>query len=167
LFVVGDRSDLSAALHRDHPRHDRRRIIHFNVTQNPSQIWLAHQMTRPSVDTAPRYLLRAVTHAYVRSSAIALQAMESRRCHGSALAWHNAYVERILARWPRVLDQSYLRCVTCAVCCRPTFSITTKRDPSRFDKIVRRAARYNPLRAGEAHRFRGRRSASSLRASRA
>jgi hypothetical protein len=25
--------------------HDRRRIIHFNVTHNPTQAWLAHQMT--------------------------------------------------------------------------------------------------------------------------
>ena len=22
--------------------HDRRRIVHFNVTQNPTQVWLAH-----------------------------------------------------------------------------------------------------------------------------
>src|SRR6202171_1442794 len=25
--------------------HDRRRIMHFHVTQNPTQVWLAHQMT--------------------------------------------------------------------------------------------------------------------------
>jgi hypothetical protein len=39
--------------------HDRRRIIHFNVTQNPTQVWLARQMTEAFPwDTAPRYLLR-------------------------------------------------------------------------------------------------------------
>jgi hypothetical protein len=39
--------------------HDRRRIIHFNVTQNPPQVWLAHQMTEAFPwDTAPQYLLR-------------------------------------------------------------------------------------------------------------
>src|SRR3984893_393267 len=39
--------------------HDRRRIIHFNVTQNPTQAWLSRQMTEAFPwDTAPRYLLR-------------------------------------------------------------------------------------------------------------
>ena len=38
--------------------HDRRRIIHFEVTQNPTQVWLARQMTEAFPwDTAPRYLL--------------------------------------------------------------------------------------------------------------
>ena len=35
--------------------HDRRRIIHFEVTQNPTQVWLARQMTEAFPwDTAPR-----------------------------------------------------------------------------------------------------------------
>src|ERR1700694_1157944 len=39
--------------------HDRRRIIHFDVTQNPTQVWLSRQMTEAFPwDTAPRYLLR-------------------------------------------------------------------------------------------------------------
>ena len=39
--------------------HDRRRVIHFEVTPNPTQIWLARQMTEVFPwDTAPRYLLR-------------------------------------------------------------------------------------------------------------
>jgi hypothetical protein len=39
--------------------HDRRRIIHFNVTQSPTQVWLARQMTEAFPwDTAPRFLLR-------------------------------------------------------------------------------------------------------------
>jgi putative transposase len=39
--------------------HDRRRVIHFAVTQNPTQIWLAHQITEAFPwDTAPRYPLR-------------------------------------------------------------------------------------------------------------
>src|ERR1700736_239576 len=39
--------------------HDRRRIIHFNVTQYPTQAWLSRQMTEAFPwDTAPRYLLR-------------------------------------------------------------------------------------------------------------
>src|SRR5580692_160991 len=39
--------------------HDRRRIIHFNVTQNPTQAWLSRQIAEAFPwDTAPRYLLR-------------------------------------------------------------------------------------------------------------
>jgi putative transposase len=39
--------------------HHRRRVIHFEVTQNPTQAWLARQITEAFPwDTAPRYLLR-------------------------------------------------------------------------------------------------------------
>jgi putative transposase len=39
--------------------HHRRRIIHFEVTQNPTQVRLARQITEAFPwDTAPRYLLR-------------------------------------------------------------------------------------------------------------
>jgi putative transposase len=39
--------------------HHRRRVIHFEVTQNPTQTWLAQQITEAfQWDTAPRYLLR-------------------------------------------------------------------------------------------------------------
>jgi putative transposase len=35
------------------------RVIHFEVTQNPTQTWLAQQITEAfQWDTAPRYLLR-------------------------------------------------------------------------------------------------------------
>ena len=39
--------------------HDRRKVIHFDVTQNPNQVWLARQMTEALPwDTTPRFLLR-------------------------------------------------------------------------------------------------------------
>lgn len=39
--------------------HDRRRIVHFNVTQNPTAQWTAQQIVEAfPFDTAPRYLLR-------------------------------------------------------------------------------------------------------------
>jgi hypothetical protein len=38
---------------------DRRRVVHFAVTPNPTQDWLSRQMTEAFPwDTAPRYLLR-------------------------------------------------------------------------------------------------------------
>ena len=39
--------------------HNRRRIVHFNVTEHPSAEWTAQQMVDAFPwDTAPRYLLR-------------------------------------------------------------------------------------------------------------
>ena len=39
--------------------HHRRRTIHFEVTQSPTQAWVARQITEAFPwDTAPRYLLR-------------------------------------------------------------------------------------------------------------
>jgi hypothetical protein len=39
--------------------HDRRRILHFNVTENPTAAWTAQQMVEAFPDdTVPRYLVR-------------------------------------------------------------------------------------------------------------
>ena len=39
--------------------HDRRRIVHFNVTEHPTDAWTAQQIVEAfPFDTAPRYLLR-------------------------------------------------------------------------------------------------------------
>jgi len=39
--------------------HHRRRVIHFDITQNRTQVWLARQITEAFPrDMAPRYLLR-------------------------------------------------------------------------------------------------------------
>jgi hypothetical protein len=52
--------------------HDRRQIIHFNVTQNPTQVWIARQMTEAFPwDTAPRYLLRDRDASYGQEAVIA------------------------------------------------------------------------------------------------
>ena len=40
--------------------HDRRRVVHFNVTTHPTAAWTAQQMLEAfPFDTAPKYLLRA------------------------------------------------------------------------------------------------------------
>ena len=42
--------------------HERRRVLHFNVTEHPTAEWTATQVAQAFPwDTAPRYLLRAVT----------------------------------------------------------------------------------------------------------
>jgi putative transposase len=78
--------------------HDRRRIIHFDVTQNPTQVWLAHQMTEAFPwDTAPRYLLRDRDASYGQAFRDRLQVMGIKEVVTAARSpWQNAYVERII-----------------------------------------------------------------------
>jgi putative transposase len=78
--------------------HDRRRIIHFNVTQNPTQVWLARQMTEAFPwDTAPRYLLRDRDAAYGSAFRGRLQAMGIKEVVTARRSpWQNAYVERVI-----------------------------------------------------------------------
>ena len=41
------------------PAHDRRRVLHFNVTENPSAEWTAQQIVEAfPEDTAPKYMVR-------------------------------------------------------------------------------------------------------------
>src|ERR1700730_5597593 len=78
--------------------HDRRRIIHFNVTQNPTQAWLSRQMTEAFPwDTAPRYLLRDRDASYGpgfrdRVHAMGIEAVVTApRC-----PWQRPYVQPII-----------------------------------------------------------------------
>ncbi len=46
-------------------RHDRRRIVHFGVTEHPTSIWIAQQITEAFPwDTAPRTMIRDRDGAY-------------------------------------------------------------------------------------------------------
>jgi hypothetical protein len=39
--------------------HDRRRVLHFNVTENPTAVWTAQQIVQAfPEETVPRYLIR-------------------------------------------------------------------------------------------------------------
>jgi putative transposase len=56
--------------------HDRRKVIHFEVTENSTQVWLARQMTEAFPwDTAPRYLLRDRDASYGQAFRDRVQAM--------------------------------------------------------------------------------------------
>jgi transposase InsO family protein len=78
--------------------HDRRRVIHFEVTPNPTQIWLARQMTEAFPwDTAPRYLLRDRDASYGQVFRARVRAMRIKEVVTAARSpWQNAYVERII-----------------------------------------------------------------------
>jgi transposase InsO family protein len=78
--------------------HDRRRIVHFDVTRNPTQVWLARQMTEAFPwDTAPRYLLRDRDASYGQAFRVRLQAMGIKELVTAPRSpWQNAYAERVI-----------------------------------------------------------------------
>jgi putative transposase len=98
--------------------HDRRRIIHFDVTQNPTQVWLARQITEAFPwDTAPRFLLRDRDRSYGPVFRDRICMMSIKEVVTAARSpWQNAYVERIIGSVRRecldhviIFDEHHLR----------------------------------------------------------
>ena len=85
--------------------HDRRRIIHFNVTEHPTSQWTAQQIVEAfPFDTTPRYLLRDGDRIYgdrVRRRLKSLGIEEI--VTAAASPWQNAYVERVIGSLRREL----------------------------------------------------------------
>jgi transposase InsO family protein len=78
--------------------HDRRQILHVNVTRNPTAVWAARQLTEVcGWDSEPRYLLRdrdGVYGAEFSNQAKVLGLQEVVTAPRSP--WQNAYVERVI-----------------------------------------------------------------------
>jgi len=79
-------------------RHERRRIIHFNVTAHPSAEWTAQQVVEAfPFDTAPRYLLRDRDGIYGFAFQQQLRAMNIRQVLTAPRSpWQSPYVERVI-----------------------------------------------------------------------
>ena len=77
---------------------DRRQVVHFAITANPTQDWLARQMTEAFPwDTAPRYLQRDRDKSYglaFRHRVRALGITEVITAPRSP--WQNPYAERLI-----------------------------------------------------------------------
>src|SRR5258706_9861866 len=78
--------------------HQRRRIIHLNVTEHPTAVWTAHQMIEAfSNDTAPRWLLRdrdAIYGDVFRRRVAGMGIGEVISAPSSP--WQNPYAERLI-----------------------------------------------------------------------
>ena len=79
--------------------HDRRRILHVNVTQHPTAEWTAQQLTEafPGDATLPRYLHRdrdAIYGDLVRRRIAALGMNEV--VSAKQAPWQNPYAERVI-----------------------------------------------------------------------
>ncbi|MDH3315931.1 MAG: integrase core domain-containing protein [Gammaproteobacteria bacterium] len=78
--------------------HGRRKVIHFNVTENPTAQWAAQQMVEAFPwDSAPKYLLRdrdAIFGETFRRRVASLGIEEVLNAPRSP--WQNPYVERLI-----------------------------------------------------------------------
>ena len=78
--------------------HERRRIIYFNITTNPTAYWVAQQIREAFPwDSAPRYLIHDRDPAFQGECRTAIKAMgiESVRIAPQS-PWQNPYCERVL-----------------------------------------------------------------------
>jgi len=98
--------------------HDRRRVIHFNVTEQPTAASTAHQIVEAFPwDTAPRYLLRDRDGIYGDYFRRRVDGMDIREVPIAPRSpWQNPYVERLIGSIRRecldhmiVLNEQHLR----------------------------------------------------------
>jgi putative transposase len=78
--------------------HDRRRVVHFNVTAHPTAEWTAQQMLEAfPFDTAPKYLLRDRDCIYGQEFRKQLGVMNIKEVLSAPRSpWQRAYVERVI-----------------------------------------------------------------------
>jgi putative transposase len=98
--------------------HQRRRVVHFNVTEHPTAEWTGQQMVEAfPEDTAPRYLLRDRDKIYGGEFHQRIQGMSMKEVLSApASPWQRAYVERLIGSIRRdcldhviVLGEGHLR----------------------------------------------------------
>lgn len=97
---------------------DRRRVVHFEVTRNPTQDWLSRQLTEAFPwDTAPRYLLRDRDKSYGPSFRHRVRAMGiTEVITAPRSTWQSPYAERLIGSIRRecldhviILNERHLR----------------------------------------------------------
>jgi putative transposase len=78
--------------------HDRRRVVHFNVTAHPTAEWTAQQMLEAfPFDTAPKYLLRDRDRIYGQEFRDQVAVMNINEVLSAPRSpWQRAYVERVI-----------------------------------------------------------------------
>jgi putative transposase len=78
--------------------HDRRRVIHFNITEHPTAVWAAQQIIEAfPEDSAPRYMVRARDGIYGESFRARVEGMSIEEiCIAPRSPWQNCYVEPVI-----------------------------------------------------------------------
>ena len=85
--------------------HDRRRIVHFNVTEHPTAQWTAQQIVEAfPFDTAPSYLIRDGDGIYGERVTRRIESLGIDEVITAPRSpWQNAYVERVIGTLRREL----------------------------------------------------------------
>jgi len=85
--------------------HDRRRIVHFKLTEHPTAQWTAQQLTEAfPFDTTPRYLIRDGDGCYGRQVQQRIRSLGMKEViTAPASPWQNPYVERVIGSLRREL----------------------------------------------------------------
>jgi transposase InsO family protein len=98
--------------------HDRRRVLHFNVTRHPSAIWAGRQIVEAFPwDTAPKYMIRDRDRIYGNEFQDRVKNMDINEILTSPQSpWQNGYCERLIGSIRRdclnhmiVLNEKHLR----------------------------------------------------------
>src|SRR6266496_4995101 len=98
--------------------HDRRRVLHFNVTANPTAEWTARQLVQAfPEETAPRFLVRYRDRIYGERFRGTVEMLGIEEVVTAARApWQNPYAERLIGSLRRdcldhviVLDEVHLQ----------------------------------------------------------
>jgi transposase InsO family protein len=98
--------------------HERRRVVHFNVTEHPTAEWTAQQIIEAfPEDTAPRYLIRDRDGVYGSHFRNRMQGMGIQQVLTAARSpWQNPFAERLIGSIRReclnhiiVLGERHLR----------------------------------------------------------
>jgi putative transposase len=78
--------------------HDRREVVHFNVTDHPTAVWTAQQMIEAfPEETAPHFLLRDRDQIYGEGFRRRVEGMQIEEVLTAAHSpWQNPYVERLV-----------------------------------------------------------------------
>ena len=98
--------------------HERRRVVHFNITEHPNAEWAAQQMVEAFPDDlAPRYLIRDRDGIYGKYFQHRVQGMGIQQVRTAPRSpWQNPYVERLIGSFRRecldhviVINDKHLR----------------------------------------------------------
>jgi putative transposase len=98
--------------------HDRRNVIHFDVSQNPTLVWFSRQMAEAFPwDAEPRYLLRDRDASYGPVFGDRIRVMGMKEVVSAPRSpWQNPYVERLIGSIRRecldhtiIFNESHLR----------------------------------------------------------
>ena len=98
--------------------HERRRIVHFDVTAHPTAIWIKQQITEAFPwDTAPSYLVRDRDSVYGKIVSARIGALGIEEVVTAPRSpWQNPFVERVIGSIRRecldhviVLNENHLR----------------------------------------------------------